>query len=281
MIDVRREKRKIGEILIDNGFITNDMLAEALEYQRKFGGNVTQYLVSSGYIDEMSLARCISDQFNCPYLPLWAYDIPADIIALVPYQVAQKYWLLPVDKMANLLTVVMADPFDETAISEVERLTNCKVQPFVGLLSDIIKSIERYYNVRIESAEIRKTKKTAPLFIYNEEYAGIERRRSIRVNANIAIHFPVQEEYRKARTKDFSMHGLLFQSGVALPIGAFIVLQIELPKEFSPYPIAAVAQVARVVSVGEKKFDIGVNLIKIPKDDLDRIMRHALSIRSD
>ncbi|MCX5686657.1 MAG: PilZ domain-containing protein [Candidatus Omnitrophica bacterium] len=278
---MQREKRKIGEILINSGFITKEMLAEALEYQKKCGGNVTQYLVSSGYIDEMNLARCISDQFNCPYLPLWAYDIPADIIALVPYQIAQKYWLLPVDKMANLLTVVMADPFDETAISEVEGLTNCKVQPFVGLLSDIIKAIERYYDVRIQNAELRKAKKSAPLFVYGKEYAGIERRRSVRINANIVVHFPAQNEYREAHTKDVSMHGLLFQSNRALPMGAFIVLQIELSKELSPYPIAAVAQVVRVMPIGEKKFDIGVNIIKIPKDDLDRIIRYALSVRSD
>jgi len=276
-----REKRKIGEILIENGFITKEMLAEALEYQKKFGGNITQYLVSSGYIDEMNLARCISDQFSCPYLPLWAYDISANIIALVPYQAAQKYWLLPVDKMANLLTIVMADPFDETAIAEVEKLTNCKVQRFVGLLSDIITAIERYYDIRIENAELRKGAKSAPLFIYDKEYAGIERRRSIRINANITIHFPVQDEYREAHTKDVSMHGLLFQSDKALPMGAFIVLQIELPGRSSPCPIAAVAQVVRVVPLGEKKFDIGVNIIKIPRDDLNRIMRHALSVRSD
>ena len=276
-----KEKKKIGEILIENGLITKDMLAEALEYQKKFGGNITQYLISSGYVDEANLARCISDQFRCPYLPLWAYDIPGNIISLIPCAVAQKYWLIPVDKMTNLITVVMADPSDEGAIAEVEKLTKSKVQPFVGLLSDIVKAIEHYYDVHVENKELKKGIKSAPLFICSKEYAGAERRRSVRINANITIHFAVQDEFKKAQTKDVSMHGLLFESTSALPIGALIFIQFHLPKEASAYPIAAVAQVARVVPFGEKNFDIGVNIIKIPKEDLDKIIRYALSVRPD
>lgn len=271
-------KKKIGEILIENALITKDMLDEALSHQKKYGGNITQYLISSGKIDENKLAMCISTQFGCPYLPLWAYDIAPEIIALIPFNAAEKYWLVPLDKIGNIITIVMADPFDEGAIGEVERITGCKVQPFVGILSDIIKAIERYYNAKISGSGLKKTKGTAPLFIDTKGYAGVERRRSVRINAKISVHFPIQDEYKRTKTKNVSMHGLLFESRSAFPIDAYIILDIELPKEVNPYPIAAIAQVKRVIPIGEKGYDIGVELVKIPKDDLDKIMRYAMSI---
>ena len=98
-------RRKIGEILIANGLITKKALDEALAHQKLHGGNVTQYLIAHDYLKEEDLAKCISVQFGYPYLPLRAYDIPANIIKLVPVEIVKKYWLIPVDKIQNIITV--------------------------------------------------------------------------------------------------------------------------------------------------------------------------------
>ena len=275
------KKHKIGEILIDNNFIAREMLDEALEHQKKFGGNITQYLIAYGYIKEEDLAKCISQQFGHPYLPLRAYDIPREIIELVPSSVAERYWLIPVDKIENIITIVMANPLDEEAIKEVEAITRCTVQPFVGIFSDIIKAIEHYYNISIEDESLKKDKKAAPLFIYTKNYAGLEHRRSVRIKTNIEVHFPAQDVYKKAATKDVSMHGLLFESQNILPIGSYIVLEIDLPKDHSPYPIAAVVQVVRVMPLANKRFDVAVKIVKMEKDDADKTIRYAMSARQD
>lgn len=272
------KKNKIGEILIENKFITKEILDEALEYQARFGGNVTQYLINYDYIKEEDLAKCISLQFGYPYLPLRAYDIPRQIIELVTPSIAERYWLIPIDRMGNIITVVMADPLDEEATSEVERMTSCKVQPFVGILSDIIKAIERYYNVHIRDINPKREGRT-PLFIYTKNYAGIEHRESVRIKANVEVHFPLQDKYRMSETKDFSRHGFLFESQNILPIGSFIVMEIDLPKDISPYPIAAVVKVVRVVPLDNDKFDIGVRTVSISKEDSDKIMRYAIGSR--
>ncbi len=273
------KKRKIGEILIENNFITKEVLNEALEYQKKFGSNITQYLVAYGYVTEEEVAKCITQQFGYPYLPLRAYDIPKQILKLVPSDTAEKYWLIPVDKIGNIITIVMADPFDEEALREVEKVTKCKVQPFVGILSDIIKAIERHYNISIEDVNLIRGSKAAPLFISTGAYKGLEHRKSIRLKANITVHFPAQDLYRKAKTKNVSRHGFLFESNNVLPIGSYVVLEIDLPKEFCPYPIAAVVQVLRVTPLQNKRFDIAVKTINLAKEDSDKIIKYALTLR--
>jgi len=271
-------KKKIGEILIAHGYITQATLDEAVDYQKKYGGNITQYLIAYNRIKEEDLARCLSIQYNYPYIPLRAYEIPNSVIHLVPSHIAEKYWLVPIDRIEKILTVVMANPLDEEAIKTVEKLTGCTVQPFIGMLSDIVKAIERYYGISIENVELTKGKKAAPLFVYNKTYAGMERRRSIRIDTMIQIHFPFQKEYKTSVTKNVGMHGFLFESQNILPVDSYVVMEFSLPKEFSPYPIAAVVQVIRAIPLPNKKFDIASRLINIPKEDADKIMRYGIAM---
>jgi len=275
-----KKNKKIGEILIENKLITQAMLDDALEHQRQHGGVLTQYLIDCGYIEGEDLARCISSQFQCPYLPLRAYEIPKDIIEVIPAHVAAKYGLIPVDKVENIITLVMANPLDEEAIREVENITNCKVQAFVGIFSEIIEAVEQYYNIIIKTVETKKAKKSlAPLsFVESETYSGPERRHSIRIKASLTIHFVCQDEYREAVTKNVSRHGFLFESPNILPLGSFIVLKVDLPKEYSSYPIVAVVQVSRVTELENKRFDIAVRLVSVPSGGINKIISYALVV---
>lgn len=269
-----QKKGKIGEILLAHNFITKDILDKALKHKEEFGGNVTQYLLAYGFINERQLAQCLCTQFAIPYLPLSSYKIPDGIIKLVPVDIAEKYWLIPMEKIGNLLTVVMADPLDTQAIKVIEEITGCGVQPFVGILSEIIEALENYYKVIITRKELRN-KATAPFFINTETYTGPERREAVRFKAKIDISFPVQGQYKKSQTKDVSRSGFLFESESALPMGSIIPLQIDLPSEFIPLLIAAVVQVIRVTPLENNRFEIGVKIIKISREEIDNILKYA------
>ena len=269
--------KKIGEILLEHEFITKDVLAKALEHQKEFGGNITQYFLANDYINEIQLAQCLSAQYGIPYLPLSSYQIPEEIIKLVPVDIAQKYWLIPVEKAGNSLIVVMADPSDLKAIKEVEEFTGYQVQPFVGLLSEIIGALEGCYKFKIKDKELKK----APFFIDIKTYKGPDRRSSIRFKTKIDIQFPVEGVYKKSQTKDVSRGSLFFESDTALPIGSLVTLQINLLKEFNPLPISAIVQVVRVVPLEKNKFDIGVKIIKIAKEEINTIIEYASTHREE
>lgn len=273
-INILQEKKKIGEILIEHNLITKEVLAKALAYREKCGCSITQYLLAYGYIDEVQLAQCLCTQFGIPYLPLTSYDISDEIIKLVPLDIAQKYWLIPVDKRGDALMVVMIDPLDAKAIKEVEDITGYKVMPFVGIISEIVEALELYYKISVKEKEA-KSGKLPPFFINTKSYQGIERRRSVRFNTKIDVQFPVNGYYKRSQTKNVSRGGLSFDSQDSFAPGTFISLEINLPKEFSPLPILAITQVVRAVLLEDNKFEICTKLIKISKQELTTLIEYA------
>jgi len=78
-------------------------------------------------------------------LPLANYDIDAEAIKLLPEEIARKHDILPVDKMGDVLTLVMANPLDNEILQEIENLTKCKIEVFISTYTEIKEAIERFY----------------------------------------------------------------------------------------------------------------------------------------
>ena len=270
------EKKRIGEILLENNFITKEVLDKALEHQKQYGGTITQFLLHYGYIDEKNLASCLSEQFNIPYLPLSAYDIADEIIKLVPSDIAEKYWLMPIDKQGDSLMVVMIDPLDSKVISQLEELTGLKIKPFVGIISEIAAALQIYYKIIVRDSKSQLFK-MPPFFVDTKIYKGAERRDSIRYNARIDVKFPLEGRYKNSRTTNVSRDGFAFESEEAVEqIGTIITLEIDLPQKYCLLPITAVVQIVRCVSQKNNKFQIGVKTLKISKHELGMIIDYAV-----
>ena len=276
--DASRElkKKRIGDILLERKLITKDILEKALEHQRQTGGSITQYLLHYGYIDEKQLAQCLCSQFKVPYLPLESYDISDEIIKLVPIDIAEKYWLVPIDKQGDSLMVVMIDPLDSKVIRELEEMTGLKVIPFVGIISEISHALRLYYKLFVKDKPSEGVK-LPPFFIDTKTYTGVERRHSVRYSTKIDIKFPVQDYYKKSKTINVSRHGLAFESALSMPLGSIITLELSLPSEYSPLPISAIAQVVRCAPQKNQLFEIGVKTLKISKQELGIIIDYAAS----
>ena len=138
-------KQQIGQVLIKRGIITAEQLNEALEKQKKDGGLVGELLIRLGYATEQDIIQALAIQYDFPYIPIANYEIEPDMINLVPEESARKYCLIPMDKIGNLLTVVIANPLDSAALDYVESLTKCKVEVFVGTSAEINAAIDKYY----------------------------------------------------------------------------------------------------------------------------------------
>jgi hypothetical protein len=264
-------KKRIGDILLGSGLITRDVLDRALEHQKLYGGNLTSFLLHYGFIDEKQLAHCLCAQFRVPYLPLEAYDISDEIIRLIPTDIAEKYWVLPVEKQGNALTVVMIDPLDTKAIKELEELTGLVIIPFVGIISEIASALQIHYKLFVKDTKTN----VPPFFINTKTYVGKERRNSIRYETKIDVQFPAQGYYLKSQTIDVSRDGFAFLSERSIPLGSFLNIEVNLPRDISPFPIAAVTQVVRCLPKEENVFEIGVKTLKIIKDEVSLIINFA------
>ena len=137
--------KRLGEILIERGAITQSQLETALAYQKEHGCLVGQALVALGVVSEEEIALALTAQYGFPYLPLDNYEIDDVITSIIPEELARRYCLIAIDRIGNALTLAMADPSNTQAVEEIEVLTKCVVQAFVSTPTDVGKAIDKFY----------------------------------------------------------------------------------------------------------------------------------------
>ena len=137
--------KHLGELLVERGVISKEQVEMAVTYQKEKGGLFGEILVELKFATEEDIAQALTTQYGFPYLPLANYEIDPEIIKTVPENVCRQFCLIPIDKIGKSLTLAMADPLNIQAAEDVELITNCAVQAFVGTASDIRFSIDKYY----------------------------------------------------------------------------------------------------------------------------------------
>lgn len=143
------DKEPLGAILVKRQRITKDQLDRALTVQAKEGGYLGANLVKLGYVDEIDVVVALIVQCNLPYIAIDKYEIDKNVIRLVPVDVAQRFKLVPLERVGDVLTVVMEDPFDTAAKAELKRITNCRIAPFIATKSEIGNALQRWYGVAV------------------------------------------------------------------------------------------------------------------------------------
>lgn len=147
-------RKRIGDLLIERGYITRDQLDEALQKQPDVGKRLGAILVESGAITEEQLINTISDRLGIPKVSLDAMVIDPSVIHRVPVEMARRYTLIPIFAIGNTLTVAMADPLNFIAIDEIKYHTRCDIKRAVATISEIKESINQYYSIADSLKEI-------------------------------------------------------------------------------------------------------------------------------
>ncbi|MBN2096993.1 MAG: hypothetical protein JW714_00790 [Candidatus Omnitrophica bacterium] len=146
-------KEQLGQVLVQRGILSAKQLEQALKVQKEEGGLLGETLIKLRLATEEDIAQALAIQHDFPYLPLANYEIDPEAIKLVPENVSKKYLVLPIDKMGDILTVVMANPLDNEALNELEGLTKCKIEVFVATHTEIKEAIQRCYAPKESKAD--------------------------------------------------------------------------------------------------------------------------------
>jgi len=141
----KKINKRLGELLIERGVITKGQLEEALKEQRSSLGFIGEIIVSLGFAKEEDIVYTLSVQYGFPYLPLGNYDIPPEVVKLIPEQVARQYFSIPIDKIGDTLSLAMANPLNPCAIEDIEYITKCQLQIFIATSTDIKTAIDKFY----------------------------------------------------------------------------------------------------------------------------------------
>jgi len=146
--------RRIGEILIEQGLITQQQVDEAMQEQKLTGEKLGEILVREGLISREQVEHCLTIQSGISTFNLSSYIIEPDVIALVSEAFARKHKLIPVFLIENTLTVAMVNPTNVFVIDELRRMTKLNIEPVSAEEIDIRKAQEQYYGATGSLSEI-------------------------------------------------------------------------------------------------------------------------------
>lgn len=147
-MNLRLKKKRLGDMLIDEGVITKEQLEQALSIQKTQHQRLGVILVDLGFTDEVTIAKLLKQQLNLDYIQLSGIIISPVIIGLVNEQILRKHIVIPFEfckNDSNTLRVAMADPLELNAIDDLTYITNYKIEAVIATPRDILAAIDRYY----------------------------------------------------------------------------------------------------------------------------------------
>ena len=147
-LSVGRKKIRIGDVLVAAGAITEEQLQEGLAKQKETGRKLGNALVDLGFISNDMLITVLTTQLGIDYIELKGAKIEDKVIHMVPETMVTKYQAIPIEidpDNPNILKVAMADPMDIMAMDDIGLVTNLQVEPMLASEEGIKNAIDKYY----------------------------------------------------------------------------------------------------------------------------------------
>jgi type IV pilus assembly protein PilB len=144
-------QRKLGQILVDLGYLTEDQLWDILEEQKQSPGEVIgQVARRMGLVTEAQVTEALAEQFGMPVVNLEETNVAPKVLELVPETMASVYKIMPISLKDNVLTVAMADPQNLAALDDLRNFLGFDVRGAVSSLPEVEAAIGRHYANRDE-----------------------------------------------------------------------------------------------------------------------------------
>jgi hypothetical protein len=116
----KQKRRRLGEMLAQQGVITVNQLKEALKVQSQFGGRIGSVLVGIGYMPVEALVEFLGRQLNIPAVNLYTATLDPSVLNALPFNKIKEYEALPFAVGDRSVTLAMADPGNLAAMSDLE-----------------------------------------------------------------------------------------------------------------------------------------------------------------
>ncbi|MCR5587641.1 MAG: GspE/PulE family protein [Lachnospiraceae bacterium] len=140
------KKLRLGDTLIEMGYITEDQLMQALAYQKEHKGEkIGGILISLGFITELQMIGALAERLDLQVVDISQINVDVKAVELVPEQLASKYLMLPVGIENEHLLLVVNDPLNLYGIEDIRQTVGMDVDLYVAEANPLKNAIQYYY----------------------------------------------------------------------------------------------------------------------------------------
>ena len=267
------------EILIRQGVISPNQLAEAQQMARGSGVKVGDALVRLGYATSEEVMRALAQEHGYDYVDLTEVVIPPSIVELVPESVARENAILPMDEEDGALRVIISDPMDFETLDKLRFILNRKVEIALAPRETIVDAINRHYGLTEgESADsmLQEFTDTAIDFTETEETAATSDEAVDETSAPIVrlVHLIITEAVQ-LRASDIHIEPFENRVRVRYRIDGVLQERDSPPKRLLGAILSRIKILAKIdiaerrrtqdgrikVTVGDKELDLRVSVL--------------------
>jgi len=163
--------KRLGDLLLSVGLITEEQLDEALKISKSEGKRLGAVLIETHVITEMQLIDVLKIQLGVEFVDLTKVEIPVALANLVPKNIARKYTVVPVRAVGSELYLAMVDPLNFVAIEEVKSVTKRRVIPMIATAFATERAITALYGAEGVSRAIDELQRD---LVNEENAAGVQ-----------------------------------------------------------------------------------------------------------
>ncbi len=141
------------EILESMGLITYEQGREALQISQEQDKDINDVLDGAGWVSKTEILKAVANQFGMEVVSLKNVDIPKEVIASVPPEVARRFRVVPIYRTEGSLTVALSNPFDVDTLDGLRYVLKCNVDGAVAPADEIEDSLNHYYAFTADSVD--------------------------------------------------------------------------------------------------------------------------------
>lgn len=146
--------KQLGDILLEEGLVTEGQLLAAMDEQATRGESLGRVLVEIGVLTEAQLVQALARQVGMEFVELTEYPVDRSAVALLPGNVCRRYTVLPIAIAEGQLVLAMSNPGNVLALDDVRAITGRTVLPVVATHDDLVAAIDRHCRADEEIEDI-------------------------------------------------------------------------------------------------------------------------------
>ncbi len=163
-------RKRLGELLIEAGLVTEEQIQTALEIQKNTGDKLGEILVKERYVAEEQILKVIETQFGIQYIDIEKVYVDGEAVRMVPEEMCRKHTIVPIEVLNGEITLAMKDPLNYYAIEDIKLFVSLPIKPVISSETAIIATIEKYYGKQTAEKAVKEFEKDfAAIKICREE----------------------------------------------------------------------------------------------------------------